>query len=109
MGTGKTLSALWAADALMCDAEKRGDNFRALVVAPLSTLHTVWLDAIFANFMSRRKGVILHGSSEQRLEALKEPADFYNLIHDRLKVGAKADGRKINLYHTRIAPPLLSP
>ncbi len=108
MGTGKTLSALWAADALMCDAEKRGDNFRALVVAPLSTLHTVWLDAIFANFMSRRKGVILHGSSEQRLEALKEPADFYILNHDGLKVGAKADGRKIKLDPSGFAAALVA-
>jgi SNF2 family DNA or RNA helicase len=97
MGTGKTLGALWAADALMQDAHVRGEQFRTLIVAPLSTLHTVWLDTIFANFMSRRKGVILHGSSEQRLAALAEPADFYILNHDGLKVGARADGRKLKL------------
>lgn len=106
MGTGKTLSALWAADALMCDAASRGEHFSALVVAPLSTLHTVWLDAIFANFMSRRKGVILHGTAEQRLAQLKEPADFYILNHDGLKVGARADGRKIKFVQNGFAAAL---
>lgn len=97
MGTGKTLSALWAADALMCDAEKRGEKFSALVVAPLSTLHTVWADAIFANFLGRRKAVILHGSAEKRIEALKEPADFYITNHDGLKVGARINKRNSRL------------
>jgi SNF2 family DNA or RNA helicase len=89
MGTGKTLSSLWAADALMCDAEQRGETFRALIVAPLSTLSTVWADAIFGNFMGKRKSVILHGSSEQRIKALAEDADFYLVNHDGIKVGAK--------------------
>jgi SNF2 family DNA or RNA helicase len=98
MGTGKTLSALWAADALMSDAESRGESFRALVVAPLSTLSTVWLDAIFANFMSRRKAVILHGSAEKRIEELAKPADFYLLNHDGIKVGARINkARRLEL------------
>ncbi len=98
MGTGKTLAALWAADALMRDAERRGEPFKALVVAPLSTLSTVWMDAIFANFMSRRKAVILHGSAEKRLEELAKPADFYLLNHDGIKVGAKLNrARKLEL------------
>ena len=89
MGTGKTLSSLWGADALMRDYEARGEKFRALVVAPLSTLTTVWADAIFGHFMNRRKAVILHGSSEQRIQALAIPADFYLINHDGIKVGAK--------------------
>ncbi len=94
MGTGKTLASLWAADALMRDAEARGDVFRTLVVAPLSTLSTVWMDAIFGHFMSRRKAVILHGSAEQRIKALAEPADFYLINHDGIKVGAKRNKQR---------------
>jgi SNF2 family DNA or RNA helicase len=94
MGTGKTLASLWAADALMKDAESRGETFRAVVVAPLSTLTTVWADAIFGHFMNRRKAVILHGSAEKRLEQLKQPADFYLINHDGIKVGARLDKKR---------------
>jgi len=89
MGTGKTLSALWAADALMADAARRGESFRAVVITPLSTLQTVWADAIFKNFMGRRKAVIVHGSNQKRCEIMSKPADFYLLNHDGIKVGAK--------------------
>jgi SNF2 family DNA or RNA helicase len=88
MGTGKTLAALWAADALMRDAAAHGQSFRALVVAPLSTLQTVWADAIFKNFMGRRKALIVHGSNKKRCEILSRPADFYIINNDGIKVGA---------------------
>ena len=89
MGTGKTLSALWAADALMRDAESRGQRLRAIVCAPLSTLQTVWADTIFANFLGRRKAVVCHGSPEKRLAALAEDVDFYITNHDGIKAGAR--------------------
>jgi len=38
-GTGKTLSALWAADYLM----KRGYVMRCLILLPLSIKHSAWL------------------------------------------------------------------
>lgn len=89
MGTGKTLSALWAADALMRDAESRGECLRALVAAPLSTLQTVWADTIFANLLGRRKAVIVHGTPEKRLAALASDVDFYIINHDGLRSGAR--------------------
>lgn len=89
MGTGKTLSALWAADALMRDAETRGERLRAIVVAPLSTLQTVWADAIFQNFLGRRRGVIVHGDPAKRLKQLEQDADFYITNHDGIKAGAR--------------------
>lgn len=94
MGTGKTLSALWAADALMRDHEAHGQRLRAIVVAPLSTLQTVWADAIFSHFLNRRKAVILHGTPEKRMEALAQDADFYLINHDGIKVGAKVDKQR---------------
>ena len=40
LGTGKTLSALWAADFLMCNDKVK----KTLIVSPLSTLQSVWGD-----------------------------------------------------------------
>ena len=48
MGTMKTLATLWAADYLMKQSK---EPFRALIVAPLSTLQRVWADTIFSNFL----------------------------------------------------------
>ncbi len=91
MGTGKTLSALWAADFLM--RQHAPGTFRALIVAPLSTLNRVWLDAIFGNFLARRKCVVLYGTGEKRQELLRIPADFYVINYDGLGIGAPGDSR----------------
>ena len=82
MGTGKTLAALWAADFVM----QRNPGMRCLVVAPLSTLERVWADAIFQNFLGRRKVVVLHGSAAKRKELLNQDADFYVINYDGLEV-----------------------
>jgi SNF2 family DNA or RNA helicase len=98
MGTGKTLASLWAADAVMNHHAALGEECRCLVVAPLSTLQTVWADAIFGNFMNRRKAVVLHGSADKRKELLAQPADFYLINHDGIKVGARiSKARKVEL------------
>ena len=47
IGTGKSLSALWAADYLM----RIGCVHKVLILSPLSTLERVWGDAIFSNFL----------------------------------------------------------
>lgn len=77
IGTGKTQSALWAADYLMT----AGVVNKVLILSPLSTLKRVWDDAIFNNFVGRR-AVILHGSAERRKKLLKTEADFYIINHD---------------------------
>lgn len=87
MGTMKTLSTLWAADFLMKQHEP--GTFRALIMSPLSTLERVWANAIFSNFLQRRTFKILHGEADRRSRLLAEPADFYILNHDGIKVGAK--------------------
>lgn len=87
-GTGKTLSALWAADYLMQQFPKGSTKF--LIVAPLTILDTVWAAAIFRNFPGRRTFKILIGDEAKRIKLLAEDADFYILNPDGLKVGAKA-------------------
>ena len=77
IGTGKTVSALWAADYLMSVGAVR----KTLIMSPLSTLKRVWDDAVFSNFVGR-KSVVLHGSAERRRKLLKTDVDFYIVNHD---------------------------
>lgn len=81
MGTGKTRASLFACDFLMDNEEIQS----VLVVAPLSTLTTVWEREIFAYFPHRR-AVALHGTKDKRLKLLAEPADFYIINHDGVGV-----------------------
>lgn len=82
MGTGKTLAALWAADFVM----RINSGLRCLVVAPLSTLRRVWEDAIFQNFLGRRRAIVLYGPKKKRQDLLREPADFYIINPEGLEV-----------------------
>lgn len=74
--TGKTLSALWAADYLRL----AGKIKRTLIVAPLSTLWDVWEQNIFESFPFRTF-VVLHGSRQRRLDLLAKQYDFYIINH----------------------------
>jgi len=81
IGTGKTLTAAWAADYLM----SIGAAQRFIIAAPLSTLERVWADALFYHFR-HRKFVVLHGSAARRRKLLCQPADFYIVNHDGVGV-----------------------
>lgn len=82
MGTGKSLSATWSADFLMDE----GLVQKALIVCPLSTMHSVWANEIGTHFMFNRKAVVLHGSKQRRLDKLADmEADFYIINHDGLR------------------------
>lgn len=81
IGTGKTHSALWAADYLM----KAGTIKKVLIISPLSTLERVWGDAVFKDFI-HRQSVTLHGTAKRRLKLLKTDADFYIINHDGFPV-----------------------
>jgi SNF2 family DNA or RNA helicase len=82
MGTGKTLSALWAADILMLAKKVR----RVLVVCPKSTLKAVWLNEIFLNLPHRRAG-IAHGNAQIRRAVLQNAAyEFVIINHDGIKI-----------------------
>lgn len=82
MGTGKTRSALFSADFLM----QLGEVRKALIIAPLSTLTTVWEREIFT-VMPRREAVVLHGTRKKRLEMLARPdVHFYIINPDGLQI-----------------------
>lgn len=97
MGTMKTLSALWAADFLMMEAATRGEQFRALIVSPLSTLEDVWWEHIHKNMLGRRKCIILHGAAKDRQKKLEKDVDFYIINPDGLKVGFPSRGSRAPL------------
>jgi SNF2 family DNA or RNA helicase len=77
IGTGKTQSALWAADYLI----KIKAVKKVLILSPLSTLERVWGDGIFTG-LTHRKFVVLHGTASKRLKLLEKEVDFYICNHD---------------------------
>lgn len=80
MGSGKTISVLWAFDYLV----KSGLAQRLLVVAPLSTLVRTWSDEVFTHFPGVTTAV-LHGTMDRRLKLLAVPHDIYIVNHDGIK------------------------
>lgn len=84
IGTGKTQSALWAADYLIKTRKVK----KVLILSPLSTLERVWADGIFTGLV-HRKFVVLHGTAEKRLKLLKTDADFYIINHDGFPIIAE--------------------
>lgn len=80
MGTGKTRAALYALDFL----RREGLVGATLIVAPLSTLSTVWDREVFKYFNHLSVGV-LHGTRQFRLEILNQPHDIYVINHDGIK------------------------
>ena len=90
-GTGKTSAALWAADFLMQLHELAGQKIRALILAPVSCLDTVWKNEIFALFFSRRKAAICYGTAEKRVKMLATDADFYIANYEAITIKSFAD------------------
>lgn len=81
IGTGKTLSVLWAVDYLRSVGAMR----KVLIVSPLSTLERVWGDELFRNF-PHLSYVVLHGAADRRRKLLTQDVDVYIINHDGLKV-----------------------
>ena len=84
MGTGKTLSVLWAFDYL----RKQGLASKMLVVSPLSTLERTWADEVFRHFPHLTVSV-LYGAKARRQKMLAMEADIYLINHDGVKVMEK--------------------
>jgi len=81
LGTGKSLSSLWAYDYLRSIGKAR----RALVISPLSTLERTWADELFQHF-PHLEYAVLHGTRDKRLKLLKQDVDVYIINHDGVKI-----------------------
>ncbi|MFN9029616.1 MAG: DEAD/DEAH box helicase [Betaproteobacteria bacterium] len=79
MGTGKTLSALWAFDYLRRFEDVDG---AMLVISPLSTLERTWGDEVWRNF-PHLEYAVLHGP--KKLAMLENGADVFIINHDGIK------------------------
>jgi len=91
-GTGKTLSALWAADYLM----KRGEVRRVLILCPLSIMHSAWMQDISNSVIHRSAIVAHHQQASRRVEMIQQDYEFVITNYDGLNLIArevKNDGR----------------
>lgn len=79
--TGKTSSAIWAADYLM----KQGVIKRALIVCPLSIMHSAWKNDLFSLVMHRSVD-IAYGNAEKRKKIINGNAEFVIINYDGIGI-----------------------
>jgi SNF2 family DNA or RNA helicase len=84
MGTGKTASAIWAADFLI----KRGLIRRVLVICPMSIMDSAWRADLFS-FAMHRKVDIAHGSAKKRRDIINSDAEFVIINFDGVGIVEK--------------------
>ena len=80
-GTGKTASAIWAADFLM---QKKIIN-RVLVICPLSIMDSAWRNDLFS-FAMHRTVDVAHGNKDKRAKIINNGADFVIINYDGVEV-----------------------
>lgn len=80
-GTGKTASAIWAADYLL----SQGKVKRVLVVCPLSIMDSAWRNDLFS-FAMHRTVDVAHGSKEKRKKIINNGAEFVIINYDGVEI-----------------------
>ncbi len=91
-GTGKTLSALWAADYLMRTKQVR----RCLILCPISIMHSAWVQDLSNSIIHRSAIVAHHQQATRRIEMVQGDYEFVITNYDGLKLIANEinnDGR----------------
>ena len=83
-GTGKTASAIWAADFLMTQGKVR----RVLIICPLSIMDSAWRNDLFSVAMHRTIAVA-HGDAKKRRALLAQNTDFVVINYDGVEVVAE--------------------
>lgn len=80
-GTGKTASAIWAADFLL----KQKAATRVLVICPISIMDSAWRADLFSFAMHRSVG-IAYGSVKKRREVIALKPDFLIINYDGVEI-----------------------
>lgn len=80
-GTGKTASAIWAADFLM----KQGKINRVLIICPLSIMDSAWRADLFS-FAMHRTVDIAHGAKKKRQEIINSDTEFVVINYDGVEI-----------------------
>ena len=91
-GTGKTLSALWAADYLMKTKQVR----RVLILCPISIMHSAWMQDLQNSIIHRSAIIAHHQQATRRIEMVQGDYEFVVTNYDGLNLIADEvinDGR----------------
>jgi SNF2 family DNA or RNA helicase len=80
-GTGKTSSALWAADYLMNEGKVK----RVLIICPLSIMYSAWQGDIF-NTCMHRTSQVCHGTADKRRTIINSNCDFVIINYDGVAI-----------------------
>lgn len=80
MGTGKTVSSLWAFDYMREARQVR----KALIVCPLSTMERTWADEVFKTFPDL-DATVVYGDRKKRQKLLAQDSHIYIVNTDGLK------------------------
>lgn len=80
MGTGKSCSALWAADYLL----SKGLVNRVLIVCPLSIMDSAWRADAFKTIIHRRVDIAF-GTPTQRRKVIASDAEFVVINYDGIE------------------------
>lgn len=93
-GTGKTLSALWAADYLM----RRNEVRRCLILCPLSIMQSAWMQDLNNSIIHRSAIIAHHPQAARRIEMIQQDYQFVisnyeglNLIADEVRNDGRFD------------------
>ena len=81
MGVGKSRAVAWSYDYL----KGEGIVKKLLIVGPLSTLTTVWLNELF-ECLPYLQAVVLYGDAKRRAKLLAQDADVYIINFDGIQV-----------------------
>jgi SNF2 family DNA or RNA helicase len=81
MGVGKSRAVAWSYDYL----KGEGIVKKLLIVGPLSTLTTVWLNELF-ECLPCLQAVVLYGDAKRRAKLLAQDADVYIINFDGIQV-----------------------
>ena len=80
-GTGKTSSALWAADYLMT----QGKIKKVLIICPLSIMYSAWQGDVF-NTCMHRSAVVCYGPAHKRKTIIEGDYDFTIINYDGVNI-----------------------
>lgn len=81
MGTGKTVSSLWAYDYMRESKQVQS----ALIICPLSTMERTWADEVFKTF-PHLEATVLYGDRKKRQKLLAQKSDLYIINIDGIKI-----------------------
>jgi len=81
-GTGKTLSALWAADYLMRTRQIR----RCLILCPISIMHSAWIADLQNSIFHRSAIIAHHQQATRRIEMVQGDYEFVVTNYDGLNL-----------------------